>query len=164
MIALNDVRLESVPESLREIIASGRTKADISTAASQLAKLRSEARNRPRRIFTGRIGRKRGWRGMKVVLPGGHIGELIKARRGAAFVVWRDEFALNPNQHGALWVADLKRFKVPAAVVLGSRKRGVKEQPSAKKASAARINGRCPPRSGSRPRGRPGSLGSSADK
>jgi hypothetical protein len=51
--------------------------------------------------------------------------------------------------------AVIRRFKNPAAVLLGSRKRGIKERPSVTKASAARHNGNLPVRPGSRPRGRP---------
>src|SRR5947207_1058122 len=155
MGALIDIRTEAIPERLRAALASAQNKSDISTAASQLAKMKRLNRPRRWRVYTGRVGRKRGWRGMKVVLPDGQIGELVTARRGAAFVVWRDEFALNPEQHAALWVEDLRRFKSPAAVLLGSLKKGVVEKPSARKAQIVRLNGSRPVRPGSRPRGRP---------
>ena len=153
MIELTDIRLEQMPEQLKARLAS--TQIEVSTAASQLARLRHEAIPKSHRVYTGRIGRKRAWRGMKVILPEGNLGELLVARRGAAFVTWADPFAVNAVRHAALWAAELKRFKLPAAVMLGARKRGIKERSSIKKARAARRNGLRPVRAGSRPRGRP---------
>src|SRR5208282_3107264 len=129
--------------------------ADISLAGAQLARLRWEGTPRRNRVYTGRVNGRRGWRGMWVILLNGCVGELLFAKRGAAAIRWRDEFSLRPDQYGACNANELKPFKSPAAVMLGSRKSGVKERPSAKKARSARLNGPRPPRPGSRPRGRP---------
>jgi hypothetical protein len=136
--------------------ASRQRQIEISFAGAQLAKLRRDAKARRRqRIYTGPIDGRRGWRGMIVILTDGHIGELVMARRGAALIMWRDEFAVEPDKIGACRTDELRRYKLPAAVALGRCKRGVTERPSAKKARAARINGHSPPRPGSRPRERP---------
>ena len=155
MVNLNDLRIEKLPEHLKALAASGQRQADISLAAGQLVRLRHEAQTRPPRVYTGRVFGRRAWRGMPVILPTGRVGALYKAMRGAAVVTWRDEFALRPDQHVALDVAELQRFKLPAAVVLGRLKAGRQEKPSKVKARACRRNGHQPPRQGSRPRGRP---------
>lgn len=93
-------------------------------------------------------------KGDKVILPDGRVGVVYGAARGK-IIVWKDR--VDPG----CWPADvyaasvIRRFKNPAAVVLGGSKRGVKERPSEIKASTARQNGRRPVRAGSRPRGRP---------
>jgi len=155
MISLDDIRIGEVPEHLRARAAAAQQEADISLAGTQLAKLRQQGAKRQTRLFTGRVFGRRGWRGMQVILPNGRIGTLFRARRGAALVSWRDEFALRPDQYAALSTADLKPFKHAAAMLLGAAKRGVRERKSLQKARAARINGAAPPRPGSRPRGRP---------
>lgn len=143
------------PEIARPVMDAAQREADVYMAASHLRKLRQEAQNRAPRVYTGRIDRKRGWRGLPVIVPGGKLGNLILAKRGIAVVSWTDPFSVRANRIGYFHVTDLVRFKTPAAVLLGSLKRGAKEQPSARKAKAARINGSCLPRPGSRPRGRP---------
>lgn len=156
MIALDSIERDRWPESLRPLAEVTTRQIEISSAGEQLARLRPDARTRRRqRIYTGAIDGRRAWRGMKVILSDGHIGELVTVRRGAALVMWRDEFAVKPDKIGACRTGELRRYKLPAAVALGGRKRGVKERPSARKAKAARINGCAPPRPGSRPRGRP---------
>lgn len=156
MITLDDLRLEQVPESLRELALAGQREADLSLAAAQLAELKHQSKTRPPKIFTGRVfDARRSWRGQRVVLPTGHIGVLHLARRGAAIVKWRDDFALRPERHLVLSTAELKPFKLAAAAILGRAKRGVRERPSLRKGQAARLNGAAPPRPGSRPRGRP---------
>ena len=93
-------------------------------------------------------------KGDKVVLPDGRVATVYGAARGK-IIVWKER--IDPGG----WPADvydagvIRRFKNPAAVVLGGCKRGVKERPSAIKASAARQNGRLPVRPGGRARGRP---------
>jgi len=155
MISLDAIRIDDVPVSLRSLALAGQRKADISLAASQLAMLGHEAKTRQPRVYTGRVFARRAWRGMQVVLPNGRVGALYRALRGLAVVAWREDFALRPDQYVAIDVGDLHRFKFPAAAILGSGKRGVRERPSKRKADAARINGSAPPRPGSRPRGRP---------
>lgn len=156
MITLDDLRLEQVPESLRELALAGQREADLSLAAAQLAERKHQSKTRPPKIFTGRVfDGHRSWRGQRVVLPTGHLGVLYRALRGAAIVNWRDEFALRPDRHVVLGTGELTPFKLPAATILGHAKRGVREAKSARKARAARANGAAPPRLGSRPRGRP---------
>jgi hypothetical protein len=156
MIDLNDIARDEWPEPLLPLIRATKQEMDTSAAASELAMLRRDAKARRRqRVYTGRIGRRRGWRGMKLLLADGHIGELLMARRGAALVLWRDEFAIKPDRIGACKTGELRRFKLPSAVLLGSLKRGTIERPSARKTRAARINSHAPPRPGSRPKGRP---------
>jgi len=142
-------------ESTRPMMEASRRLAEISIAGESLAKLRQEAKHRPPRVYTGRVGRKRGWRGMPVILPRGQIGNLIMALRGIAVIAWNDPLNITPNRIGYFRVRDLLRFKTPAAVLLGSLKKGVTETPSLRKANAARCNGCAPPRPGNRPRGRP---------
>lgn len=156
MVNLNDIRIGEIPEHLKELAGAAQRDADIKFAASQLARLRHEARTRPARTYTGRVfSGRRAWRGMRVLLPNGRVGALYRVLRGVAVVQWRDEFALRHVQHAALGIGELKPFKLAAAMLLGARKRGVKERTSRRKARAARINGAAPPRPGSRARGRP---------
>jgi hypothetical protein len=156
MIALDGIERDNWPEALKPFAQAAHQQIEISFAAAQLAKLRRDAKTRRRqRAYTGVIDGKRGWRRMKVILADGHIGELVMARRGAALVTWRDEFAVKPDKIGACGTDELRRYRLPAAVLLGGCKRGVKERSSTRKAKAARINGCVPPRPGSRPRGRP---------
>ena len=143
------------PDVLRPLTEAALREAEVYLAASQLRKLRQGAKNRAPRVYTGRVGRRRAWRGMPVILPEGQIGSLILALRGLAVVSWVDPFSVTANRIGCFHVADLTQFRTPAAVLLGSRKKGVKEKPSVKKSRAARTNGCAPPRPGSRPRGRP---------
>jgi hypothetical protein len=159
MIELDTIDETSWPESLKPQIKATKQRVEVSVAATQLRKLRCDAKARRRqRVYTGRVGRRRAWRGMKVILPDGHIGELLLARRGAALVRWRDEFSISPDKMGGCRTDELRPFKLPSAVLLGSRKKGVVEKPSERKAMAVRLNGSCPPRPGSRPRGRPRSI------
>lgn len=156
MVTLNDLRFDELPEHLKALAASAQQRADISVAAGQLARLSHEARTRPPRVYTGRVFGKRAWRGMKVLLPNGLIGQLYRAVRQVATVTWRDELSLRPDQQGVLNIAELRKFRHPAARLIGSLKRGVRERPSPRKVRAARTNGSAPPRPGSRRRGRPG--------
>jgi hypothetical protein len=155
MIDLKQLEMAGLPEAIRSLIEQAERRADVCVAGKQLSKLRRETKNRPRRIYTGVLGRKRGWRGMKVVLPDGKIGVLFMARRRLAWVTWRDEFALKPERHGVFRTTEICPFKLPAARLLGSAKRGCRERISQRKAEVARLNGRLPVRPGSRPRGRP---------
>jgi hypothetical protein len=154
MVTLNEFRFHQVPEDLKPLAASIQRQADISFAAAELARL--PRRSKVQRIYTGRVfGKRRGWRGMKVLLPNGVVGQLYRSVRQLAAVTWRDELALRPDQLGVLHTRELLPAKHAAAVVLGGAKRGTRECSSEKKVEAARKNGRCPVRLGSRPRGRP---------
>lgn len=155
MITLDDLRLEQVPESLRGLALAGQREADLAEAARQLTRLRHEAKERPPRIYTGRVFGRRACRGAKVILPNGHIGTLFRTVRGVAVVTFRDESALRLDQHVAVSTEELQPFRLPAAAILGSAKRGVREIKSARKGRASAINGAAPPGPGSRQRGRP---------
>ena len=156
MIALDSIERDAWPESLKPFARAINLKIETSFAGATLARLRRDASIRRRqRVYTGVISGRRAWRHMKVVLADAYIGEVLMARRGAAMVMWRDEFAVKPDKIGACATNELRPFKLPAAVLLGALKKGVKEKPSQRKACAARNNGCKPPRPGSRPRGRP---------
>jgi hypothetical protein len=158
MFEPNEILSFDCPVSVRPFLEAAQKRADIGIAGCQLAKIRRESKNRPPRVFTGRVGRKRGWRGMSVILPNGKLGNLIMALGGIAVVRWHDSFILQPNRIGYFRVRDLQRFKIPAAALLGALKKGVKEKHSIRKKKSSRINGCTPPRPGSRPRGRPRSI------
>jgi hypothetical protein len=90
-----------------------------------------------------------------VVLPNRAIGTILAIHRGRAAISWTDPFAVQPYKVTAIEVASIRPFRHPAGVALGKLKAGKREVPSPLKAAAARSNGCCPVRPGSRPRGRP---------
>jgi len=75
-----------------------------------------------------------------IQLPDGTVAELIGAARGKAFFRWHDPTALDPVRLGWAQVGDVRHYPLPAARLLGSLKRGVKEKPSEKKRRALRLN------------------------
>jgi hypothetical protein len=93
-------------------------------------------------------------KGDKVILPDGRVGIVYGAARGK-IIVWKERIDPGAWPADVYDASDIQRFKNPAAVVLGSCKRGIKERPSEIKASTARQNGKCPVRPGNRKRGRP---------
>ena len=153
MINLVELRTVGLPEAVKLAFAQGQKRAEIAVAAATLARLRGQARSR--KVFTGQIGPKRGWRSMLLVLPNGHVGRLICAWRGFAAVGWHDPFSVQPDRIDYFRVSELVRFKNPAAILIGSLKRGAVEQRTERKRRSCRRNGSCPPRAGSRQRGRP---------
>ena len=147
----------------KRFIDSALRQAEASLAGSALRSLRSRSQRITPRRWTGRIGHgRRGFVGQTVVLPDRTLGRLIAARRGWACVAWVDPFAVRSRRITYSEAASVQPFRHPAAATLGARKRGVTECPSARKANAARKNGRCPVRRGSRPRGRPRVKGASS--
>ena len=122
---------------------------EISMAAAALRKTQ-----RRTGAWCGWLGDYHLRKGDKVVLPDGRVGVVYGAARGK-IIVWKAR--IDPGG----WPADvydaavIRRFKNPAAAVLGTCKSGVKECPSEIKASSARENGMRPVRAGNRPRGRP---------
>jgi hypothetical protein len=156
MINLMALRTVGLPEAVKLAFAEAQKRAEIGIAAAALARLRGPERSR--KVFTGQIGPKRGWRGMPLVLPNGHVGRLICAWRGFAAVGWHDLFSVQPDRIDYFRVSELVRFKNPAAILIGSLKRGAVEQRTERKRRSCRRNGSCPPRAGSRPRGRPAKL------
>jgi hypothetical protein len=132
---------------------------ELSRAASVLGRLRmgytrNRGRSKPRR-WTGFLANGcRAWFGRRVLLPNGTVGSIFAIIRGQAAVRWDDPHSLEGVRLGLFKAADLRPFRLPAAVALGRSKKGKKERPSERKAQAARINGRMPTREGRR-RGRP---------
>ena len=106
--------------------------------------------------WTGWLHRQHFWCGRFLLLPDGEIAPLLWANRGRVLLLnYRD---LEFNDY-LLWARrqekEVRLYRHPEAVLLGSQKLGVKERRSASKAAAARRNGGLPPRLGSKPRGRP---------
>jgi hypothetical protein len=114
----------------------------------------------------GRLPRKRkrqwsGWlhgkhlrRDDLVVVPDGQVRRIFGAVRGSVIVL---KYPIPERGLPAeiFRAEDLRLYKNPNAVIIGSLKRGRKEARSQKKIEACRHNGCEPPRPGSRPRGRP---------
>jgi hypothetical protein len=137
MVTLSEFRFQQVPEHLRPLAASIQREADISFAAAELARL--PRRVKAKRVYTGRVFGRRGWKGMPVLLPTGQTAALRRVVRGIATVSWHDEQSLRPIQYGALEIAELRKLRHPAATLLGGLKRGITERASPKKAEAARV-------------------------
>jgi len=124
----------------------------ISEAASALARL---PRNQPRKM-TGWLHGRHCWRGRMLVLRNGEVAPLNWSSRGRVLLLnYKNLDVPDFLRWGALREDDVRIYKCPSAVVLGTQKAGVKERPSKAKQDAARRNGCLPPRAGSRPRGRP---------
>jgi hypothetical protein len=91
-----------------------------------------------------------------IVLPDGEIAPLLwTCRKRVLLRNHLDKEFRDWAVWARRWEKGIQLYKNPSAVILGQRKRGVKEQPSEAKARAARRNGCLPPRPGSKPRGRP---------
>jgi hypothetical protein len=122
----------------------------ISIAASALARL-PRKRKRP---WTGWVHGKHLHRDDLVVVPDGQVRRIYGAVRGSVIVL---KYPIPERGLPAeiFRAEDLRLYKNPNAVIIGSLKRGRKEVPSEKKRKACRLNGCKPPRPGSRPRGRP---------
>ena len=105
------------------------------------------------------IGRVRSYRNMPIWLADGRLVYALGAKRGRVVFTSDPDGPLGSRDGlgrnwGVIRASQVTVVKNPMAQILGSRKRGVKEAPSAAKAAAARVNGRCPVRAG-RKRGRP---------
>lgn len=133
----------------------------ISEAARSLGKRRGI-----RKRWSGFVNGERVWRGREIELPDGRQAFAYGALRGQ--VIWSlDPSCLpggvdEPLGWGAMPQQQVRLVRNPAAQLLGFQRRGIRERKSAVKAAAVRINGRMPPRPGSRPRGRPRAEGSSS--
>jgi hypothetical protein len=98
-------------------------------------------------------GRKRAYRGQPVVLPDDTVGFIHGILRGRA-AIWKDSpFMIGEREHLVVDVSDIRRYRLPSAVLLGRQKAGVVERPSARKRLSCRKNGCRPCRWGRR--GRP---------
>lgn len=148
--------LVSVARTIREIQQAR----EITRAASVLGRLRAgyrrnRGRSKPKK-WTGFLSDgARAWWGRRVFLPDGKVGYVCAIIRGQAAVRWDDPLAIEGVRFGLFKATDLRPYRLPAAIILGRSKKGVRERPSQRKAQAARLNGRMPTRPGSRPRGRP---------
>lgn len=121
-----------------------------SVAAAALRRLPRDVK----RPWTGWLHGKHLRRDDLVILPDGRVGRIYGAVRGSV-IVWKDPIPETGLPAEIFRAEDLRAYKNPHAVVLGSLKRGSKEAPSNAKREACRRNGSKPPRPGSRPRGRP---------
>jgi hypothetical protein len=155
MIDFWEAQIADAPNNCKAALEKARLAVEISSAGAALRGLQSSTPKRQERAWTGKIGKKRGWVGMAVVLPGRTLGTLLASKRGWACVAHVDPFSVRSRRIGYVEARSLEPFRHPAAVALGARKKGVAERRSARKAETARRNGRCPVRPGSRPRGRP---------
>ena len=120
---------------------------EISAAASLIA-MQPRYQNKK---WSGYIHGKRIRRRSLFALPTGETLPAMFVLRGKVYVYREGSERFIDRFDGR----EVVRIKNPAAVLLGRLKRGKHEEPSERKASAARRNGSCPPRPGSRPRGRP---------
>jgi hypothetical protein len=84
----------------------------------------------------------------------GKVAQLKAAIRTRIVLAWEDLTKVDPLQLGIFRPHEVQIFKLPAAQLLGSLKRGIKERASEKKRRACRSNGMRPCRPGRR-RGRP---------
>jgi len=131
---------------------SGMRQEQLTVAARALAKLP----RRQIRKLTGFLQGERCWRWRLVVLPNGEITKLYWASRGRVRLVDANDLPYSSWLMRVVRHAhEIRLYRNPVAVALGSQKRGVIERKRAKKADAAKRNGRCPVRPGRRPRGRP---------
>lgn len=133
---------------------SAPTQEQVSAAASALAKLP----RRPKRKWSGWLGRIHTYRNMRIILPSGEIAFVAGVLRGKCVFTF-DEGKLiggfdgEPFRWGVIPAREVQILKNPAAQLLGRKKRGVKERLSSLKAKTARRNGKMPCREGRR-RGR----------
>jgi len=119
------------------------------------AKSLGSSKKKRRSAWTGCIQNERVRKGQRVILPNGTIAMVCRALRGKVICCWEDPHSIPKSCAASFKDTALKLYKDPAAVLLGSLKKGVTEKKSHAKSEAARKNGSKPPRPGNRPRGRP---------
>lgn len=135
----------------RRLAARIRERIAVHRAAVTLARRERGTRKK----WTGFLSGERFWRGRRVVMPNGEDGAVYFVNRGRVLVVTDEICPVSGRSVFAFKAQHLRPFKLPEAVLLGSRKAGRRERPSEMKVAACRLNARVPPRPGSRPRGRP---------
>jgi hypothetical protein len=144
-------------DEIEQLRAEGKRRTAISLAACSLGCRKRGCRERQRqpRIWTGMLeGRRRAYRGQPVVLPDDTLGFIYGILRGKA-AVWKDSpFIIGEREHMVMDVSDIRRYKLPSAVLVGRQKAGVVEQPSPRKRQSCRKNG-CRPCAPGKRRGRP---------
>lgn len=143
--------IKNALEQVRLTLAAGAERNQRRIAGAILGSLPKK----PKRTWTGWIKGEHFWRWRKVVLPDGRVGSVYGSVRSRVIVRVEEPFAVEGFTDRVYDAAALRVYKLPAAVILGRAKRGVKERPSALKAATSRLNGCAPVRLGSRPRGRP---------
>ncbi len=127
------------------------TSAQASEAGRTLAKM---PRKQVRKL-TGFLHGEHCWRRRQVVLPNGEVTEVYWANRGRVLLVDANDLPYRSwLLRVARWERDVRLYRNPAAALLGSLKKSVREIKSDKKAQAARANGIMPCAPGRR-RGRP---------
>ncbi len=143
-----------MPNPVRQVqkTESAATPIQVSDAARKLASLPRQQQKR----FTGWLNRQHCWRGRLVVIPSGEAVPLIWCQRGRVLVQYPDDSLefLEYLRRAVLREKQVRFFRHPAAVLLGSRKKGVRETPSERKRLACRQNGCRACQNGKR-RGRP---------
>jgi hypothetical protein len=143
-------------DDYHKLEADARQAIEVTDAAAAMAERRWHDPPLPKaaRIWTGVLAGRRAFRGQAVVLPDKTIGYIYGIQRGMA-ALWRHApFAVGEREYFVLRVGQIKPYRLPSAARLGRCKRGVKEQPSARKLFACRANGAQPCHPGKR-RGRP---------
>jgi len=150
-------------QSVRKVVPPGKRmqprektqSAITSDEASEAGRVLAKLPRKQYRKWTGWLHRRHHWRGKLVVLPDNSTAPIIWCSRGRVLLQNIHDFSVSDwLRWGALRKSDVKLWKNPAAVRLGAFKRGTREKPSHRKATASRKNGGMPPRPGSRPRGR----------
>ena len=113
-----------------------------------------------KRKWTGVLNGERVRRNTLVAVPTGEVLRAILILRGWVYVIRSPD---EPDRFMERFKAsEVRRIANPAAQVLGSLKRGVRERPSEAKRRACLSNCSKPPRAGKRPRGRPRRTGGAA--
>ncbi len=145
----------------RASTGSLKSESAITTAqASETARLLALLPRRARRRWSGMIGSARSFKNMRIKLPDGRVVYALGAKRGRVIYTSQPDGQIGSvdgleRDWGMALAGQVQVIKNPLAQILGSRKRGVKEVPSAAKVAACRVNGCRPVRPGRRPRGRP---------
>jgi hypothetical protein len=125
--------------------------AEVRSAAQSLARLPRGVKRR----LSGYVGSVRPRVGQPILVADDMKAFFGGARRGRAIFCLDATLTLEPGRWGVAPTSSVTILKNQSAVILGQRKKGRAERPSAAKQQAARRNGACPCRPGSRRRGRP---------
>ena len=157
----DECALHPVPPEQAPVVAEpSLTPDDLLEAVHLSAVALARLPRKPKRKWSGWIDdRNRIWRGRHIVTPEGDVMGAAIAHRGRVLAYHlADEVPHGVRPFRALTVDQVQLWRNPAAIVLGSRKAGVRERPSAVKQATARRNGAMPCRPGKRrgrPRGKP---------
>ena len=146
-------------EQVEQLKAQGKQRTAVALAACSLACHRRGYKERQSKVYTGYLeGRRRAYRGQRVVLPDGTLGFIFGIQRGKA-AIWKDSpFTVGEREHLVADVSGIELYKLPSAVLMGRQKAGVVERASARKRLSCRMNG-CRPCAPGKRRGRPRTSG-----